>query len=233
MKSYKGGSLKGQWLFTRKLDGVCVILKDGTAQSKHGKPLYNFEDIFEFYPEQEGVFEVYRDDWETSVSLTRTQRGGDSVYMSDLNRVDVPEDHLMLYVIDDPTEEFILAELQDAVDRSEEGLVLVPCKDKIPDWEAKRIKVKPEVTIDVQVTGMIRGKGKYSDTLGALMTKYGNVSGMTDVQRKEFWDDSWTEGYPIIEVTFMEWTKGGKMRHPRFKRIRADKNKENLEIESE
>lgn len=231
MKSYKGGDLKGLWLFTRKLDGVCVILDCAarTAMSKRGKPLHNFEEIFDTYPDYFGVFEVFRDDWETTVSLVRTQESDNKVSLFDLNRIDHVDRHLELAKVLDPTEAEIKGALAVALAKGEEGLVLVPWTPGASqaDYEAKRIKVKDEITIDIRVTGIQLGTGKYAGMVGALLTDYGKVgTGFTDHERGNMPDSIIGQ---IIEVGIMEWTKDNKMRHPRFKRVRHDKQEENLE----
>lgn len=229
MKSYKGGVLKGNWLFTTKLDGVCVILDcpKGTAMSKHGKPLYNFDGIFIHHPNMEGVFEVYRNNWETSVSLVRTQEGINKVRFIDLFPLNRVNEGMWLGQYENPTEELIMSHLKSQVFLGNEGLVLVPIVDGVINWEGKRVKVKPEITIDIRVTSIKAGTGKYAGMMGALETKYGKVgTGFTDADRVLLLD---LPIGTIIEVGFMEWTKDNKMRHPRFKRVRFDKTEENLE----
>lgn len=229
MKSYKGGGLKGSWLVTKKLDGVCVILDCAarTATSKRGKPLHNFEKIWDSYPQMVGTFEVFRDDWETSVSLVRTMNSPRKVQMFDLNILDQILPKMQIKIVKDPTDDDIKTILWWALDEELEGLVLVPMKDGVVQWDAQRIKVKDEITVDIKVTGIQMGTGKYAGMVGALLTNYGKVgTGFNDSERKELLN---IPIGTIIEVGFMEWTSGNKMRHPRFKRVRFDKSEENLE----
>lgn len=107
-------------------------------------------------------------------------------------------------------------------------------------WIGKRsyawMKMKPEETEDVIVSSLKKGTGKYSETLGALIChrvlkggKLGaqvQVSGMTDEQRAVWWMAPKRIVGKMIEVAFHEATEIGKLRHPRFVRIRTDKQGE-------
>lgn len=129
--------------------------------------------------------------------------------------------------ITNPTAENIRIILTLALVRGVEGLVLRQ-GDK---W----LKVKPVDTYDVYVTKAIEGLGKHRGRMGALVTAYGKVgTGFTDPQRVEWWD--WWKRIQVaiqgktaprlIEVSCMSITGDGKFRHPRFIRLRPDKNEE-------
>lgn len=76
-------------------------------------------------------------------------------------------------------------------------------------------------TYNVEVTGLVAGKGRYLGKVGALITPMGRVSvGLTSEQRAEF---VFIPLGTIIEVECMELTKTGKFRRPRFVRLRPDK----------
>jgi ATP-dependent DNA ligase len=65
-----------------------------------------------------------------------------------------------------------------------------------------------------------------------MITNYGNVgTGLDDKAREELWAKHQKGELvgEIIECCIMEWTPAKKMRHPRFKRVRWDKDTENLE----
>lgn len=113
----------------------------------------------------------------------------------------------------------------------QEGLILVGLNSP---WQAKKVKysqkVKPNLTVDVYVTGLkehIRG-GK----VGALEVDYkGNplyVSGIIDTLRDRWWNNPDEIIGRLIEVEAMGISKDktGKesLRHPRFVRIRTDKD---------
>lgn len=215
-RSWGGGGLEGIWVISRKIDGVRMLrCPKGLPVSRAGKRLHNLDHI------SAGITdcEVFLDNWETSVSMVRTQ-----------SMVHIPETaiysllpldpRLEIGCVEDPTAEFIQDELELALARGDEGLVLRQ-GDK---W----LKVKGKHTLDVTVQGYQAGTGKYEGRLGALLTDYGKVgTGFKDVERDE-------ELYPIgsiIEVECMELTPRGRMRHSRFLRRRFDKDESNVEGE--
>jgi hypothetical protein len=90
-------------------------------------------------------------------------------------------------------------------------------------------KFKHEQTIDLVVTGVKDGTGKYEGLIGALkcsvnrdgqMLEVANVSGMKDDDR--YIPDNEVIG-KVIEVRFQNVGAEGRLRHPRFKRWRPDK----------
>lgn len=107
-------------------------------------------------------------------------------------------------------------------------------KDLSEPWEAKRshrwMKIKEELSVDVRVTGIKEGKGKYVGMCGALYVdhrgKRVKVSGMNDAQRELFWNRPKSIVGKLIEVVYQEETVHGSLRHPRFKRVRDDKKED-------
>lgn len=214
-KLWKGEDLEGHWSVTLKLDGVRMLRDDeGNPVSRSGKPLYNLDHI----PKEITDAEVFERDWETSVSLVRSSVSGSPVELTKVYPLDPPDDRIILGTYADPTAEYISNLMDIYVGLGYEGLVLRK--------GAKWLKVKPEETADVLVTGYQAGTGKHEGRLGALLTNHGKVgTGFTDTQREEITEDFVGS---IIEVRYMEITPGGKMRHPRFVRVRTDRNDESL-----
>jgi DNA ligase-1 len=75
---------------------------------------------------------------------------------------------------------------------------------------------------------MVKGEGKYSDTLGALLVRDKNgithtISGMTDGQRELWWENPLLIQGKVVEVKAMKELPDGSLREPRFKCIREDK----------
>ena len=227
MKKYSGGNLKGRWLFTIKKDGVNATIDcpNRTVVSRNNKPLYNFEHIFDTFPYLTGVYEVFDSSWETSISLVKNRKEERTVLPEHLYQIGsytTVDTRLVLGVYNNPTESTILSDLKAIVASGSEGLVLYGLDSDVI------YKVKPSYTVDVRVTGIQLGTGKYHGMMGALLTNYGKVgTGFTDHERGNVSDSVIGQ---IIEVEIMGWTPGMKMRHPRFKRLRTDKNTENLEI---
>lgn len=113
--------------------------------------------------------------------------------------------------------------------RNLEGVIVKP-RDGI--YERKRshnwLKIKAEESVDVPIIDMEPGTGKFEGKLGALVVDYNGVkvnvgSGLSDVQRQEFWEEGEKLFGRLIEVEFHEVTPDGSLRHPRFKRFRDDK----------
>lgn len=111
-----------------------------------------------------------------------------------------------------------------------EGVILKKCN--APYSSGKRnadvMKIKEEITLDLIVTGMKQGEGKYEGTLGALLVVDANgrqhtVSGMTDAQRLAWWNNPDEIVGKIVEIKAMKILPDGSLREPRFKAIRYDK----------
>lgn len=202
-RNWNGKDLSGVWIVTKKLDGVRVLVKNGVALSRAGKPLHNL-----VLPD--GDYEVFKDDWATSVSMVRTLVGEqvDPAYCFSLNPLD---SRLIMDTLTDPSAAVINAALSKALDQGLEGVVL--------HGPSRWLKAKPLLTFDVPVIGRLEGEGKHTGRLGALVTPMGAVgTGFTDAEREA--------DYPIgtvIEVICQELTPDGKFRFPRFHRVRWDK----------
>lgn len=109
----------------------------------------------------------------------------------------------------------------------------------VEGWVLKRSnyrgwwKWKLERTIDLLVTGIKPGQGKYSGTVGALLCSFvdddgshvevASVSGMTDEQRARMGRHDIGR---VVEVRYQQVGSLGRLRHPRFVRWRDDKDAE-------
>lgn len=128
--------------------------------------------------------------------------------------------------------------LNKALSLQQEGIML-----NIADapYQKKRttdiLKVKKMNTVDLFVTNVFEGKGKYKGTLGGVVVEYkgqpvGVGSGFSDIQRKMIWEHPESIVGKLIEVQYFEESKdkNGKpsLRFPVFKKIRLDKNEESL-----
>lgn len=222
--SWKEDSLRGTWIFTRKLDGVRVFKTESGWISRASKPLYNLDHV---EAPVGASYEVFNQSWEDSITLVRTSVNGSPCPSEHLYRLDVghEDQRLIIGEFTNPSKELIEQKLQEALDRGDEGLILRHCATK-PKW----LKVKPKATADVRITGYVEGKGKHVGRLGLFKTSYGSVgTGFTDAQREEFWLNKDATVGQIIEVEYMELTNANKMRHPRFLRERFDKDTESFD----
>ena len=201
---YTGQSLKGDWLVTRKLVGVRALRSPNGYESRQGKPLYNLDSV------EGDDIEVFLGSWEATVSAVRTHVGK-AIPQDACYSLDPVDARLIVKTLSNPSSEDVLACLNDALIRGDEGVVL--------RQDQKWYKVKPYETYDVPVLGITPGKGKHLGKIGAFITPMGNVgTGLTDQQRTELLDYR-----GVIEVFCMSLTPAGKFRHPRFERIREDK----------
>lgn len=98
------------------------------------------------------------------------------------------------------------------------------------------IKVKDAATEthDLRVVGITYGKGKYANMVGGLQCTWRDgkkvtVSGMSDKQRKEWYENPELIIGQIVEVHALGETSGGMLREPRMKSIRTDKVKADYE----
>ena len=87
------------------------------------------------------------------------------------------------------------------------------------------LKVKNFVKSNFVITGFVRGKGKYANSLGTLTVTdlVGGVmitsnvgTGFTDAQRQELWDNQAQYLGEDVEVIYLGVTDGKKLRHPVF-----------------
>lgn len=123
-----------------------------------------------------------------------------------------------------------------------EGAVL---RDPEAYWVAgkrdeRQIKVKEKLSFDVTVVGMCSGKvgSKYENTLGKLLVAFRAfgkpdgtplvipISGMTDKQRDEWWNDPDLIVEHVVKMDAKSFTETGNLREPRFKEVRHDKESE-------
>ena len=95
------------------------------------------------------------------------------------------------------------------------------------------VKVKKMYSMDLLVTDIFEGKGKYKGTLGGVFVDYkgnqvGVGSGFNDMQRKMYWENPASILGKLVEVQYFEVSKDNKtglesLRFPIFKGIREDK----------
>lgn len=93
-------------------------------------------------------------------------------------------------------------------------------------------KAKKSSTFDCVVMGFTRGKGRYNETIGAVvfgqyvggkLTELGQASGMSDEIRKQMGRNPDRFVGRVVEIQGMERLKSGAIRHPRFLAMRSDK----------
>ncbi len=97
-----------------------------------------------------------------------------------------------------------------------------------PSKNGEAIKVKPVQSLDLRAIGWFEGKGKHANRAGGITVIHNGVctdvgTGFSDKEREDI--AIYGVGGNIAEVEFMELTADGKLREPRFKGWRYDKDK--------
>lgn len=113
----------------------------------------------------------------------------------------------------------------------EQGLEGAVLKHRESTYVGKRsarwLKIKPQQSRDLVITGFAAGGGKFSGQVGAVEFEHkgrtGRASGMNDALRQEMTDHPERFIGQVAEFAFHGLTKHGALRHPQFKRLRADK----------
>lgn len=218
-KLYVGKPIEGETIISRKIDGVraklCPVTK--TAMSFNGKPLYGLDDVLNNITEVMDV-EIFCGDFKSTIEIVRCSKNlPRQIRMEEIYSLSPLDDRLLLCIVNSPEPELIEAILQDVLSRGDEGLVLTT--------PTKWLKVKSSETHDVVITDLIEGTGQFKGCLGAFMTSKGKVgTGFTHTDRTDYYRPELVG--TVIEVECMELTEAGKFRHPRFIRLRFDKNAE-------
>jgi len=215
-------AIKGKCHVYRKIDGVRALrLRDNTVVSRDSKPLNNLNHL-EFQD-----CEVYSVDWNTTVSLVRSQSykliTQDMIY--DLRDGSI-DPRLYLGKATNPSNENLHKLMEQRLALGDEGLIVrVEGKGRINWW-----KIVPYKYMDLKITGFKEGTGKNKGMLGSFKTGKGSVgTGFTDEQRIYFWEHRHELLETFIEVKYREVTEDGKLRFPSFVRCRFDKAEESYD----
>lgn len=97
------------------------------------------------------------------------------------------------------------------------------------DRQGRQLKLKDHLSLDLEVCGVVEGEGKFQGMVGALRVYWRGeavtVSGgkLTNDERIKFYDYPSLLVGKIVEVHALGLTPDGKLREPRFQRIRDDK----------
>lgn len=114
-------------------------------------------------------------------------------------------------------------------------------KDREAGWcpgackSGECIKIKPQLTLDLQVVGVVEGEGKHKGTMGAIQVSYRGAitsvgTGFTDHERSMWWSRRHVQftsslNRVIVEVKCMEVNDNNTLREPVFIAERFDKLK--------
>lgn len=220
-RAWNGRALTGLWSVTIKVDGVRALWNGSEWRSRADKPLYN---IPPWEPGLSKDCEVFVGSFRDTIRATRTKHlkpDTPAVMPEHLYGLDPLDYRLEMGAIRCPSPDQIIDLMNTVIGRGFEGLVL----RQGDTW----LKVKPEETFDVPITGWGEGEGKHVGRLGFLVTPMGEVgTGFSDEEREMLWAEAITTGLggQMIEVSCMHLTPDGMFRHPRFVRMRPDKSNE-------
>ena len=204
-------SLKGEWIISRKIDGVRCLLTEQGGISRLGNKLNGLTTVLN--KGYRGDVEIFCGTFKETISLLKTLDPVRDIKEEEVYSLEPLDERLFISILENPSHDIIMNILSSEVAAGYEGLVLR--QNEL--W----YKVKKEETFDVPVTGFQCGKGKHDFMLGAFLTPMGKVgTGFTDKERHEFFSEDYRG--KIIEVSCMEITKKGKFRHARFIRLRED-----------
>jgi DNA ligase-1 len=234
-----------------KIDGVRSKFKNGKFYSRNGHEYLGLEHLIEqlngIEIEIDGELVVPNKTFQESSGLIRndnpTQTARfyifelpDSIYEF-INRLTIIEDiclvgqdlikvhHHKLYDLNDVYGFYIKCR-----DIGYEGAVIKPFNYKYVGSRSYRwMKMKPTLSVDLKVTELFPGKGKYQGQMGGAIVMFNGKpnkvgSGWSDNQRKDLWNKPQTIINKMIEIDYMEETDDGNMRHSRFKGFRPDKD---------
>jgi ATP-dependent DNA ligase len=108
-------------------------------------------------------------------------------------------------------------------------------KDRNGTWKAgsgaggEVVKIKDHLSLDVVVSGVVEGKGKFAGMVGSLQVLWSGVEltigggKLTDEERLLYWDDPCAILGRVIEMHGLAESQHGMIREPRFIRFRDDK----------
>lgn len=206
---WNGYGLFGKWTVSKKLDGVRALSDGQTVLSRKNKPLYGLDSIASKFRDAE----IFCGSFDETITIVRSHDER-PVRLDEVYHLDVLDERLFLQELHNPTADQINMLIKSVADPGRiDGIVL----RQGDNW----IKCKPIRTYDVTVIGIIPGKGKHTGRMGALKTVMGNVgTGFTDLDRVRLNNCIGK----VIEVSCLELTKDKKFRHPRFIRLRPDKD---------
>jgi len=139
------------------------------------------------------------------------------------------------YVVGDET---IMNLIDEYVSLGYEGcMVKLPDSPYVDGRKEYWVKLKPTNEIEGIIVDVLEGDGKHAGKVGSFIVKsvingreviYKVGSGMSDEQRKQYWNNRTSLIGKIVDVKYQELTKDGIPRFPILVRVRTDKNEPNF-----
>lgn len=206
---WNGQDLIGEWVASKKLDGVRALSDGVTVKSRKNKPLYGLDNLADKFADAE----IYCGSFKETLTVVRSHNER-SVRIDEIFHLDLLDSRLVLLNLIDPTAQQITTIMNSVINPGHiDGIVMRQGNS----W----IKCKPIKTMELRVIGIQAGNGKHIGRMGALETIRGKVgTGFSDREREDLMNCFGK----FIEVSYLELTTEGKLRHPRFVRLRPDKD---------
>lgn len=144
----------------------------------------------------------------------------DTQYIKFLPYIKVKKDYVLLCSI-----------ARKMIAQGHEGIMV---KHPKSNYEFKRshmwMKFKDHHTEDVRILKCNAGAGKFTGMLGSFTIDFYGVevdigTGFSDDERKEFWEIRNELIDKMCEISYIERTKDGSLRHPGFERLRFDRSR--------
>ena len=210
-------------LLSYRIDGVRAHWDGANWTSRENKPLYNLPQLSDKRPQ---VYEVFLENKEDTLSAvespTDKQISKEHLFLlyptTDPRLYVYPSSRPNTATFQDLSPDKLREELEKAVSKGYAGLL---ARELLGTYHV----IKPSYSEDMAVTGLLEGTGNHKGKLGAFITEKGKVgTGLTDKQREQYFDKSLVGA--TIEVSFVEITKSGKLKHSRFVRLREDRSNE-------
>ena len=231
--TYTGQKIKNA-VVSYKIDGMRVLYRDGQIVTRNNKVPPGLATALTkaaiWKIKEYKDCEIYMGDFLTTNGTLAQHNPENDCITADMVYPLVELDaRLILYTAEFINHEALIEELNDAVDKGYEGLV-VRCLDK-DAW----YRVKPTSTATVKVTGWFEQLDKNKNpkgVLGGFDTDWGKVTAFDDETRKKLWNNPEQYTGEYIEVTYKERYHTGKFRYAvKFVDFRIDVSQESFDTE--
>ena len=175
---------------------------------------------------------INEDQYDTRDPLMSRKYKLDRLYSSHYNNCPNLKTIPYVRIIEDSIENkimFIKQTFNQYLDDGFEGVMVKEWDSKYENGRSKSwLKYKQEFTNEYKCIGVIEGNGNFVGTLGAIIIDLGNgktcrVGGFKEEDRIKYWNNPDLILNHMVEVKYTEQSAYDDLRHPRFLRIRLDK----------
>lgn len=251
-KPYDNKGINASVYMSLKLDGLRAIFKEGILYTRNGHKIYGVGHITSELSSLgsktifDGELMIPGMHFQESSGLIRSHnKCPDAIYhifdaqIEDqpfserydfISNLSLPPSTKLVRHILTRDEDKIFRTYDKAIEQGYEGLVLKTPNHKYQmkrsgDWQ----KLKEVLSLDLTITGIFEGQGKYEGSLGGVIVDNKGVlvkvgGGFSDALRDKIWTRPIDYIGKVAEVLYHEQTPDGSLRHPRLKCFRVDKD---------